>query len=153
MSWWNFQVCRWKVYFCTCLHTAWALLSIFFQSSTFQFKRNFEIAFNWLTQNSTLLWLLHKKWTFCDLWIVVSGLQWLGHSNFYRLHSRLHICDGCMCPWSLCVLVTTTSGSRLPIGLGNDNDNFSQPVRPTGQISQSSHMVRPRTLIGQDLLV
>ena len=36
------------------------------------------------------------------------------------------------------VLVTTTSGSRLPIGLGNDNDNFSQPVRPTGQINSQA---------------
>ena len=43
----------------------------------------------------------------------------------------------------------SNTGLRLPIGLGNDNDKFSQLVSPTGQVNQSSHTVRPRTLIGQ----
>lgn len=107
-------------------------------------KFHFNVA---LAQESELdfLWLVN-----CGFWFAVAWTL-----KFHRLHSRLHICDWCMCPcmWSLCVLVTTTSGSRLPIGLGNDNDKFSQPVRPTGQVNQSSHMVRPRTLIGQDLQV
>ena len=90
----------------------------------------------------------------CELCVLVcSGLD-TQLSKFHRLHSRLHIFEWCMCPcmWTLCIHVTATSGSRLPIGLGNGNDKFSQLVSPTGQVNQSSHTrtVRPRILIGQD---
>ncbi len=138
------NLCRWKVYFCTCIYTAWALLPKFFNHDPikhFPIQIWNCIQFRKTSQNSTLKLLLHKKlnWTFFDLWSVISGLQWLGHSNFTDcILCCTFVIDVCVrvCV-SLCVIVTATSGSRLPIGLCNDNDEFSQ-------------LVRPRTLIGPD---
>ena len=140
-----------------CIYTAWALLSKFFQSPLFQVKHFPIQTYFWnctqCSKASTWMLLLHKKmyWT---LWLVDCAFRFAvaWTLKFHRLHSRLHFCEWCMCPcmWSLCRRVTATSGSRLPIGLGNDNDKFSQLVSPTGQVNLSSHTVRPRTLIGQD---
>ena len=76
----------------------------FFKSSTFQSKLNFEIALNLVRRPLECYSCTRKCIGLSDLWIVRSGLQWLGHLSFtdcilgctFVSDVCVRVCDHCV---------------------------------------------------------